>query len=133
MITQRQKFILNSIAVLNLAFLIGHQIDAAYWHEWEMFKLPGGIQFYNVFNVIFFAVLIGCLIPIIQCKKMGRYSSIAIAVCSGVVLPIHSGFAIAGFTQFNLPISIVLIVFTFLISIVQVILTLKHWHQFKQQ
>ena len=54
----------------------------------------------------------------------------AIAVCSGVVLPIHSGFAIAGFTQFNLLVSIFLIVATFVISLVQMILTLRHWHEF---
>jgi hypothetical protein len=34
---------LNKIIVLNLTLLITHQIDAAYWHEWEMFALPGGI------------------------------------------------------------------------------------------
>ena len=27
-----------------LLSLIVHQIDAAYWHAWEMFDVPGGIQ-----------------------------------------------------------------------------------------
>ncbi len=31
-----------------LTFLIAHQIDAAYWKEWEMFLLPGGIQFFDL-------------------------------------------------------------------------------------
>lgn len=30
--------------------LIVHQIDAAYWHEWEMFAVPGGTQGFLVFN-----------------------------------------------------------------------------------
>ena len=62
-----------------------------------MFGLPGGIQLYNFLNLILFTVLIGCLIPIIERKKIGRYSLIAISSCSGIVLPIHSWFAIVGF------------------------------------
>ena len=130
MITKKPKSPLNSTVVLNLACLIGHQIDAAYWHEWEMFKLPGGIQFYNLFNLILFVILIGCIIPIIQRQKIGRYASIAIALCSGIVLPIHSLFALAGFEQFNLPVSILLILATFAISVIQVVLTLKCWRDF---
>ena len=130
MIVQKPKYLLNEIAVLNLTFLIGHQIDAAYWHEWEMFKLPGGIQFYNIFNLVLFAILIGCLIPIVERRKVGRYASIAIALCSVIVLPIHSLFALAGFRQFNLPVSILLILGTFFISIVQMVLTLRYWRDF---
>ncbi len=35
-----------------MCLLIFHQIDAAYWQEWEMFNLPGGIQGYLIFNII---------------------------------------------------------------------------------
>lgn len=130
MIALKLKSPLNFSVVLNLAFLIGHQIDAAYWHEWDMFGLPGGIQLYNLLNVILFTILIGCLIPIIERRQIGRYCSIAIALCSGIVLPIHSWFAIAGFKQFNLPVSILFILTTFITSIIQITLTLKHWHDF---
>ena len=130
MITSKSKSLLNFFIVVNLALLIGHQIDAAYWHEWKMFGLRSGIQLYNLFNLILFTILISCLIPIIEGKKIGRYGSIAIALCSGIVLPIHSWFAIAGFKQFNLPVSILLILFTFMVSIVQIALTLKYWHDF---
>ena len=95
MLAKKPKSLLNLVVVLNLACLIGHQINAAYWHEWEMFKLPGGIQFYNAFNFALFTILVGCLIPIIQGQKIGRYASIAIALCSEIVLPIHSLFALA--------------------------------------
>ena len=27
---------------LNFALLVTHQIDSAYWKEWELFHLPGG-------------------------------------------------------------------------------------------
>lgn len=35
-----------------LLSLIVHQIDAAYWHEWDMFHVPGGIQGFLLFNVL---------------------------------------------------------------------------------
>ena len=47
-------------ATLNLAILATHQVDAAFWHEWEVFGVPGGIHFFLVFNVIaVFALALG--------------------------------------------------------------------------
>jgi hypothetical protein len=31
------------IYMINAILLISHEIDSAYWKEWELFKLPGGI------------------------------------------------------------------------------------------
>jgi len=31
----------------NAVLLINHEIDSAYWKEWELFKLPGGM--YRIF------------------------------------------------------------------------------------
>ncbi len=45
---------LNKVVVLNLAFVLIHQVDGAYWREWEMFRLPGGIQLNNFINVLTF-------------------------------------------------------------------------------
>ncbi len=39
----------DGLPVLNLALLFGRQRDAAYWHEWNLFNLPGGIHLLNVF------------------------------------------------------------------------------------
>ncbi len=65
------------------------------------------------------------LLPIPEIGQRLRASrSLRIASCSGVVLPIHSSFVIAGFEQFDLPVSILLILATFIISIVQIVLTL---------
>ena len=38
--------------LMTMTALIIHQIDAAYWKEWEMFFIPGGIQGFLVFNII---------------------------------------------------------------------------------
>ena len=90
---------LNKVVVLNLALLITHQVDAAYWHEWEMFSIPGGIQFFNIFNLVLFVLLGACLVAVVERRASGFLGSIVIATTSALVLPIHAGFALAGFTH----------------------------------
>ncbi len=34
-----------------IAVLLTHQIDAAYWHEWNLFHLPGGNQLNLILNL----------------------------------------------------------------------------------
>ena len=34
----------RTLFLLNATVLITHQIDAAFWHEWELFHIPGGNQ-----------------------------------------------------------------------------------------
>lgn len=114
---------LNKVVILNLTLLITHQVDAAYWHEWEMFSIPGGIQFFDIFNFVIFLGLLGCFSAIVQRKPSGFASSIVIATVSGIVLPIHAAFALAGFSEFNLPVSIAAIVGTFAASVWQILLT----------
>lgn len=114
---------LNKVVILNLALVLTHQVDGAYWHEWEMFQLPGGIQLNNFINLITFVVLIYLFIPVVQRKASGITCSLVIAAISALVLPTHVGFAIVGYQQFHLPFSIFIIVGTFLLSILQVVLT----------
>ncbi len=116
---------LNTVVILNLALVLTHQVDGAYWHEWEMFQLPGGIQLNNCINVVTFIVLLYLFVPVVQRKAAGMTCSLVIAAISALVLPIHTGFAIAGYQQFHLPFSIFIIVGTFLLSILQVVLTYR--------
>jgi hypothetical protein len=121
---------LNKVVILNLALVLTHQVDAAYWHEWEMFQLPGGIQLNNFINVLTLIALLYLFVPVIQRKASGVTCSLVIAAISALVLPIHTGSAIAGYQQFHLPFSIFIIVGTFLLSILQVVLTHRTRREF---
>ena len=114
---------LNRIIVLNLALVLVHQVDAAFWREWEMFRLPGGIQLFNALNVGIFLVVLSCFVAVIERRLSGFRCSLVIALLCASVLPIHVAFALSGFTQFDLPFSIFLIAATFMVSIVQAVLT----------
>lgn len=123
---------LNNVIVVNIALLITHQIDAAYWHEWDMFRLPGGIQLFNVLNVLIFMFILGCFVTVIQRTRSGFRCALAIAATSALVLPIHTGFALAGHTEFHLPVSVAIIVGSFVVSVVQMFLVFRCRHQFHQ-
>lgn len=115
--------VLDRVAALNLSLVMAHQADAAYWREWEMFGLPGGIQFFTLFNLAAFMLLLWLFAAVVSRRRTGLRGSFVIAALSGVVLPIHAGFALAGFEQFHLPVSIAVIVGTFVVSVWQAILT----------
>ena len=42
--------------LLNCALLFSHEIDSAYWQEWDLFGLPGGIQLFLVLNLLLLVV-----------------------------------------------------------------------------
>lgn len=34
----------TNLYLLNFALLFTHEIDSAYWKEWDLFGIPGGIK-----------------------------------------------------------------------------------------
>ena len=36
--------VLDALYLVNASLLVTHEIDSAYWNEWELLHLPGGIQ-----------------------------------------------------------------------------------------
>lgn len=92
-----------------MLFLILHQIDAAYWNEWEMFHLPGGVQGFLVFNLAAIAlVLAGYRHVLLATARATLYACVCAALGVGTFL-IHAGFALAGLEQFHLPLSMAII------------------------
>jgi hypothetical protein len=121
---------LDKAATCTIALTIAHQIDAAYWHEWDMFGLPGGIQFYNAINIALFAAVIAAAVPLFRRSQRGFACSLAIAAAAALILPIHAGFALAGYTQFHLPASIAIIVGSFVAALLQAWLTFRARSEF---
>ncbi|UQS92487.1 hypothetical protein M5C90_15640 [Pseudomonas chlororaphis subsp. piscium] len=96
---------------VTMLLLILHQIDAAFWREWEMFFLPGGVQGFLLFNAFAIPVLmIGYQHVLLGTSSARLYAK----VCAGLgvlTFTIHVGLAISGSHQFHLPLSIAVIVF----------------------
>lgn len=60
---------LNPLYMLNLALLPKHEIHSAYWHEWEMFHLPGGIQIFATLNLLLLLMFIVGLERVIRLAR----------------------------------------------------------------
>ncbi|WP_219115315.1 DUF6713 family protein [Janthinobacterium sp. UMAB-56] len=92
-----------------MLFLILHQIDAAYWKEWEMFDVPGGVQGFLVFNGAAIALLlVGYKHVLLASARAPLYAAVCAALGVATFL-IHAGFALAGQEQFHLPLSVAII------------------------
>lgn len=90
-----------------LLALILHQIDAAFWREWEMFLLPGGVQGFLVFNLLAVGiVLLGYRHVLLQTRKARGFAMIC-ASLGVTTFAIHLGFAAFGHRAFHLPLSMV--------------------------
>ncbi len=83
-----------------------HQIDAAYWQEWDMFHVPGGIQGFLVFNLLALALLFrGYRTVVLRARCAGRWA-IACGALGVATCLLHAGFFWAGHEAFALPLSI---------------------------
>lgn len=81
-------------ATLNLALLATHQVDAAFWHEWDVFGVPGGIHFFLAFNVLaVFALALG-LVTIAKQSRGARLASRLSAGLGLVTVAIHAVFLV---------------------------------------
>jgi len=111
--------------LMTMTALIIHQIDAAYWKEWEMFFIPRGIQGFLVFNIIVVPIILwGYRHVVLSTDKAIIYSVICIML-GLLTFCIHSVFFIVGFEQFNLPLSLLVLLICLFSSIYQLAQTWK--------
>ena len=105
--------------LLNAAVLITHEIDSAYWHEWKLFGIPGGIQAFLAINLLLVIVILYGH----QALAMGRSSGIILSwvlVAGGLfAVGIHTYFLLKGDEAFRLPASLVLLLATLVLSLAQ--------------
>ena len=108
----------------NSVLLINHEIDSAYWKEWELFKLPGGITgFLLVHFPLLFFVLYG-LILVSRQTFSGMIFSFFLCFGGIFAFSIHTYFLKNGHKEFDKPISKLILAATLIISIVQLIVTI---------
>ena len=110
--------------LINAVLLINHEIDSAYWKEWEIFKLPGGITGFLLlhFPLLFF-VLYG-LVLIVRQSFWGLIFSIILCLGGIFAFVIHTYFLKQGRKEFDKPVSRLILVLTLLVSIAQMIVTI---------
>jgi len=109
----------------NSILLITHEIDSAYWEEWKLFKLPGGITGFLLLHLpILFLILYG-LVEVFQETSTGLIFSVILSTSGLFAFAIHTIFMSKGKHEFKVPISIFLLAAILIVSIIQIAVTVS--------
>jgi hypothetical protein len=112
------------IYLTNAILLINHEIDSAYWKEWDLFKLPGGISGFLIIHFpLLFLVLYG-LILVHQRSFSGLIISLVLSISGIFAFSIHLFFIKKGRDEFKSPISLFILTATLVVSVVQGCITI---------
>ena len=115
--------ILFWVYLVNAVLLILHEIDSAYWREWELFRLPGGATGFLLVHVpVLFLALYG-LVLVYQRTTAGLMLSLILSLAGVFAFSIHMYFIQRGRDEFKSPISLSILVATLVVSLVQVVIT----------
>lgn len=112
------------IYLVNAVLLINHEIDSAFWQEWKLFKLPGGISGFLLlhFPVLFF-VLYG-LVLVYRQAFVGLFFSLLLSAGGLFAFAAHMYFMKKGRDEFKSPLSVAILISTFLVSGIQAVWTI---------
>jgi chromate transport protein ChrA len=111
------------VYLANAVLLITHEIDSAYWQEWKLFRLPGGHALFLLLHLpLLFLVLYG-LVLVYRQTMTGLVASLLLSLAGLFAFAIHAYFLRKGRDEFKLPISLLILVATLFVSLLQVALT----------
>ena len=111
------------IYLINAILLINHEIDSAYWKEWELFKLPGGIAGFLLLHFPLLFVILYGLVSVERQTSFGLAVSLMISAGGIFAFCIHMFFIRKGRHEFDTPISRLILYLMLPISIAQAAVT----------
>ena len=105
--------------MVNSVLLITHEIDSAYWKEWELFKLSGGASGFLILHLpLVFLILYG-LILVFKQSSVGLIFSLLLSFGGLFAFTIHTIFIKKGREEFKVPVSLFLLIATLTVSLIQ--------------
>lgn len=113
---------LLAVYLANASFLLCHEIDSAYWREWELFHLPGGAAGFVALHLALVPLVLWGVVAIARCSPPARWLALLVGLAGIAGGVAHAAFLMAGDEQFATPFSVGLIAAFFIASAVQVLL-----------
>ncbi len=104
--TKREQTILEGLYVWTATLLVAHQIDSAYWQEWNLFGMPGGIQPFVLINVALILPFLYGLVRLVKTPRVGARFALVLAAVGVGAFAIHTWFFVLGRPEFRVPVSI---------------------------
>lgn len=115
--------IVSWLYLVNAVLLINHEIDSAYWKEWELFRLPGGAGGFLLLHFpLLFLILYG-LVLVFRHTTAGLVLSLVLSLGGVFAFAIHTYFLRRGREEFRSPVSLFILWATLAVSLVQGVLT----------
>ncbi len=111
--------------VANLTLIITHEIDSAYWEEWGLLRLPGGIGGFLAMHLAAVPVLLWGLLLVAEGSFAGVVASLALAGVGLLAFSIHAWFLSRGRREFRHPMSIGVLIATLVVSLAQIAIALS--------
>jgi hypothetical protein len=108
-----------NLYLLNTALLFTHEIDSAFWKEWDLFGIPGGIQVFLILNFLLLLVVLYGFQQVILKTKTARAFSLSLATVGVFAFGIHTFFIATGHPEFTLPVSLAILGATLIVSLAQ--------------
>ncbi len=115
---------LTWLYIINATLLITHEIDSAFWKEWELFRLPGGISGFLLIHLpIVLFIMLG-LMWVLHQSTAGLIMSLVLAGGGLFAFGIHTYHLQRGRPEFRTIISIAILIGTLITSLAQGALSL---------
>ncbi|HUX08494.1 MAG TPA: DUF6713 family protein [Acidobacteriota bacterium] len=112
------------IYLINSVLLIVHEIDSAYWKEWNLFRLPGDIAGFLIIHLpLLFVVQLGLALMFLNVWA-GLIFSLILALSGLFAFSAHMFFIARGKDEFKTSASIAILSATLLVSLIQLPVTL---------
>lgn len=111
--------------LINAILLVTHEIDSAYWHEWELLGLPGDISGFLLLHLPLLFLLFYGLILVYEQTHSGLIFSLLLSLAGIFAFVVHVYFLSLGRSEFNLPISLAILITAFIVSLIQSGLTIQ--------
>lgn len=114
---------LLGLYVVNSMLLIVHEMDSAYWEEWKVFKLPGGIDCFLLVHFPMVLIVLYGLVLVARRSLGGLVYSLLICLAGIFAFSIHTCSIRQGKQGFTSGVSQLILVGTLVVSLAQAALT----------
>ena len=115
----------ENLYLLNLSLLSTHEIDSAFWKDWDLFGLPSGIQLFLLLNFALVILFLHGYRRVVQ-KQAGWEVFSWLSIAAGFIAAgLHGYFLAAGYPQFRLAASLIVLAAFAVTSVIQAAVMLK--------
>ena len=110
--------------LLNVVMLTIHEMDSAYWHEWNLFHMPGGVGVFLMLHLPLLIPVVYGLVLVDRDTYAGQVLSLVISLTGIFAFSIHTYLIRRGHQEFTTSISLGILRITLVISLAQLVVTL---------